>query len=421
MRSASTDKGDPLRCGPRHGQAGSAKTPTPRVPRTVWALGLVSFFMDVSSEAIHAILPLFLTAGLGASVAVVGLIDGFAESTAAISKVFSGYLSDRFGRRKPLILIGYGLGAATKPFFALATAPAMVFAARFADRIGKGMRGAPRDALVADVTPAEIRGRAFGLRQALDTAGAFAGPLLAIALMAALAGDMRAVFWIASLPAAIAVLLVIFGVEEKERAGVDSSSAERTPSPVRLKDLSALGRAFWIVITIGVAFTLARFSEAFLVLKASREGLPLTLAPLAFVAMNLVYMLGAYPAGALADRVSPIVLFMSGLGALIAADLTLAFAPGLPGAFAGIGLWGAHMALTQGLLAKMIADAAPASLRASAFGVFNLATGFALLAASILAGLLWDRLGPSATFLAGAGFALAAAALAPAFPIFDRR
>ncbi|MFZ5616603.1 MAG: MFS transporter [Pseudomonadota bacterium] len=387
------------------------------IPRTVWALGLVSFFMDVSSESIHALLPLFLTTTLGASVALVGLIDGVAESTAAISKVLSGNLSDRFGRRKPLILIGYGLGALSKPFFALAMSPAVVFAARFADRIGKGLRGAPRDALVADVTPAEVRGKAFGLRQALDTGGAFAGPLLAMALMAAFSNDMRAVFWVAAVPAAIAVLCVVFGVEEKARA-VDADAAA---PPVRLRDLRGLGRAFFMVVAIGAAFTLARFSEAFLVLKANREGLPLALAPLALVAMNLVYMLGAYPAGALADRVSSAILLAWGLAALVAADLVLAFAGGLEGAVAGIALWGAHMALTQGLLAKMVADAAPAPLRGSAFGVFNLVTGLALLGASVLAGLLWDWRGPTATFLAGAAFALAAAALVLAFRFADRR
>lgn len=382
--------------------------PAPAIPRTVFALGLVSFFMDVSSESIHALLPLYLTTTLGASVALVGLIDGVAEATASISKVFSGYLSDRFGRRKPLILIGYGLGALSKPLFALAGSSFIVFAARFADRIGKGIRGAPRDALIADVTPAQIRGRAFGLRQALDTAGAFAGPLMAIFLMAAFADNMRAVFWVAAIPAAISVCCVIFGVTEGPLTG---AGAEAARPPLRVKDLAGFDRAFWTVVAIGVAFTLARFSEAFLVLRANGDGLPLALAPAALIVMNLVYMLGAYPSGALADRASPTLLLVIGLAALIAADLTLALAPGLVGAFAGIALWGAHMALTQGLLAKMVADAAPAALRASGFGVFNLVAGLFMLAASVIAGLLWDWRGPSATFLAGAGFALAAVLL----------
>ncbi len=381
-----------------------------RLPRTVWALGLVSLFMDVSSEMIHALLPLFLTVGLGASVALVGLIEGVAESAASIVKVFSGHLSDRIGRRKPLLVAGYGLAALTKPLFALAGAPAVVFAARFADRIGKGLRGAPRDALVADVTPEAMRGRAYGVRQALDTAGAFIGPLIAIALMAALASDMRAVFWFAVIPAGAAVLLVLWGVED--RAAADGARAR---PPIRLTDLRRLGSAFWGVVAIGVVFTLARFSEAFLVLKASDVGLPLALAPLVLVAMNVVYALGAYPAGAWSDRAAPTTVLLWGLAALVAADAALAVAPSVPTAFVGIGLWGAHMALTQGLLAKLVAQRAPPDIRGSAFGLFNLAVGVATLLASALAGLLWAGVGPAATFLAGAGFAVLAALLAVPF------
>jgi MFS family permease len=335
-------------------------------------------------------------------VAVVGLIDGVAESTASISKVFSGYFSDRFGRRKPLILLGYGLGALSKPFFALAGTATMVMGARFADRIGKGIRGAPRDALIADVTPLAIRGRAFGLRQTLDTIGAFVGPLLAIGLMVLLANDMRSVFWIATIPAFIAVLLIVFSVNDREA----QDTAARPP--VRMRDISRFDMAFWIIVVIGVVFTLARFSEAFLVLKAAAEGLPLALAPLVLVAMNLVYSLGAYPAGVLSDRTDGRHLLICAMACLVVADLILAFVPGLFGAFAGIALWGLHMALSQGLLAKLIADRAPETLRGTAYGVFNLATGVALLLASVTAGLLWDRMGPDATFIAGAVFAGAA-------------
>jgi MFS family permease len=371
----------------------------PSIPRTVWALGFVSLFMDVSSEMIHGLLPLFLTAGLGASVATVGLIDGIAEATASISKIFSGWVSDRIGRRKPLILLGYGLAALTKPLFPLAGSAATVLGARFADRIGKGLRGAPRDALIADVTPAALRGRAFGLRQAMDTAGAFAGPLIAVGLMLLLAGDMRAVFWFATIPAALAVLCVLAGVDDAPAA------PEQTRAPIRLADLRALGRPFWAVTGIGLVFTLARFSEAFLVLRAAGEGLPLAYAPLVLVAMSLVYSLGAYPAGVLADRGRTRDLLAWGLAVLIAADALLAWGRGLVAVFAGIALWGAHMALTQGLLGKLVADAAPDRLRGSAFGLFYLVTGVAMLAASVVAGLLWDRLGPAATFLAGGGFA----------------
>lgn len=381
--------------------------PIVSIPRTVWALGLVSFFMDVSSETIHALLPLFLTGTLGVGVAVVGLIDGVAESTAAITKLFSGYVSDWSGRRKPLIMFGYGLGAVSKPLFAIAGGPLMVMAARFADRIGKGVRGAPRDALVADVTPAEIRGRAFGLRQALDTAGAFTGPLLAIALMMLFSDDMRAVFWVAVIPAVLAVACVLLGVEEREN-GFEKT---RLRPLIRWRDLAQFSAAFWIVVAIGVAFTMARFSEAFLILRANGEGLPLALAPLVLVAMNVVYALGAYPAGALSDRMPGAALLLGGLITLIGADVALALARGLIGAFLGIALWGLHMALTQGLLAKLVADHAPERLRGSAFGMFNLATGVALLFASVIAGVVWEQIGPTATFLTGAGLAALAGAL----------
>ena len=381
----------------------SRKHDVPRlaIPRTVWALGFVSMFMDISSEIIHSLLPLFLTMTLGVSVAMVGLIDGFAEATASISKVFSGYIADRMGKRKPLILLGYGLGALSKPFFALAATAPVIIGARFADRIGKGLRGAPRDALVADVTPSEIRGRAFGLRQSLDTVGAFVGPLAAIGLMALLANNMRMVFWVAVIPAVLAVLCVMFGVRDSK----PQQDAPVARPPIQISDLKRLPREFWNVTGIGVVFTLARFSEGFLILKASAEGLPLTLAPLVLVVMNLVYALGAYPAGGLSDRMPARKLLFWGLACLIAADLSLALIAGLGGAFLGIALWGAHMALTQGLLAKLVADHAPSDLRGSAFGLFNLVTGLAMLFASAIAGLLWDRIGSNATFLAGAGFA----------------
>ncbi len=385
----------------------STSVPRPTIPRTVWALGFVSLFMDISSEMIHALLPLFLTVSLGASVVVVGLIEGVAEATASIAKVFSGYLSDRIGRRKPLILVGYALGAFSKPFFALAGAPLIVFAARFADRVGKGLRGAPRDALVADVTPELIRGRAYGVRQALDTAGAFIGPLVAIALMALFADDMRTVFCFAVIPAAFAVLCVLFGVEDRTA----SPQEKRARSPIRFDELRRFNGAFWGVVAIGIVFTLARFSEAFLVLKANGEGLPLALAPLVLVVMNVVYSLGAYPAGAWSDRTSSTTLLLWGLVALVVADLALALGRGVFGAFVGIALWGAHLALTQGLLAKLVAQNAPPDLRGSAFGLFNLATGAAMLGASAIAGLLWEGIGPAATFLGGAGFAVLAAVL----------
>ena len=377
-----------------------------QIPRTVWALGFVSMFMDISSEIIHALLPLYLTATLGVSVAMVGLIDGVAEATASITKVFSGYISDRMGKRKPLILIGYGLGALSKPLFALAATAPVIMGARFADRIGKGLRGAPRDALVADVTPSEIRGRAFGLRQSIDTLGAFLGPVIAIVAMAAFANDMRMVFWLAVIPAVIAVALVLFGVEDAKTPSVEATARV----PVRLSDLRQLPKSFWLLVVIGAVFTLARFSEAFLILKANAEGLPLALTPLVLVAMNAVYMLAAYPLGSLSDRVSAKSMLIGGLILLIAADLSLALLPGLAGAFVGIAFWGLHMAVTQGLFAKLVADRSPEQLRGSAYGIFNLVTGLTLLAASVIAGVLWDAEGPTTTFVAGAAFASVALA-----------
>ncbi|HEX8467625.1 MAG TPA: MFS transporter [Allosphingosinicella sp.] len=379
-------------------------TSRPALPRSVVALGFVSLAMDLSSEMIHALLPLFMIGTLGLSVAAVGLIDGIAESTASITKVFSGWLSDRLGRRKPLILLGYGLAACSKPLFPLAAGALPILAARFADRIGKGIRGAPRDALIADVTPAAIRGRAFGLRQSMDTAGAFAGPLLAIGLMLLLSNDIRSVFWIAVIPAAIAVLILLFAVEEPAAAPDGPARA-----PVRLADLKRLDRAYWAVVGTGLLFTLARFSEAFLILKASDEGLPLWLAPAVLVVMNLVYSVAAYPAGIASDRIGTRGLLLASLAVLAAADLLLALMPGLAAAFAAIALWGLHMGLSQGLLSRLVADRSPEALRGSAFGLFNLASGIAMLAASVTAGLLWDGFGPAATFLAGAGFAAAAA------------
>lgn len=354
--------------------------------------------MDMSSEMIHSILPIFLTTTLGASAAMVGLIDGIAEATAAICKVPSGYISDYIGRRKPLILFGYGLAALSKPLFALAAGPIPVLAARFADRVGKGVRGAARDALVADVTPLELRGRAYGLRQALDTVGALVGPLIALALMLAYANDFRLVFWVAVIPALASVAMVLVGVG-------DSRSTKAAEAPVKLAELRALDAGFWTVAGIALMFSLARFSEAFLILKAVETGLPIAWSPLVLAGMSLVYSAGAYPAGALADRHPAATLLGLGLVVLIAADLLLGLGHSFAAIAAGIGLWGAHMALTQGLFAKLVANSVPGRLRGSAFGLFNLFSGLAALAASVIAGLLWDRYGSGATFLAGAGFA----------------
>ncbi|CEJ09993.1 Multidrug resistance protein MdtH [bacterium YEK0313] len=372
------------------------------IPAGVWALGFVSMLMDISSEMIHALLPLYMTAVLGTSALTVGIIEGIAEATAAVTKVFSGALSDRLGKRKLLAAIGYGLGAASKPIFPLFPSIAWLVAARFIDRVGKGIRGAPRDALVADITPPSVRGAAFGLRQSLDTAGAFAGPLAAIGLMWLTAGHFQTVFWIAVIPAFLSVAVLMLAVREPPRP-----PGRRTARlPLRRADLARLGRAYWWVVALAGVFTLARFSEAFLILKADAAGLGLMVVPVVLVVMNLAYSLSAYPAGILSDRMDRTAMLAIGLGVLIAADLVLAVVPGIGGLLVGVALWGLHMGFSQGLFAALVADTAPAELRGTAFGMFNLVTGGALLLASALAGALWDIAGPQATFLAGAAFAL---------------
>jgi MFS family permease len=370
------------------------------LPAGVWVLGFVSMLMDISSEMIHALLPLFLVTTLGASALAVGLIEGAAESLALIVKVFSGVLSDWWGRRKALVVFGYGLSAFTKPLFALANGAGLVVIARLVDRIGKGIRGAPRDALIADIAPPAMRGAAFGLRQSLDTVGAFIGPLLAVGLMILWANDFRAVFWAAAIPAFLAVALLLWGLDEP------ATVRARTPgNPIRRENLRRLGKQYWWVVAVGAVFSLARFSEAFLLLRAQQGGMALSLVPLVLVAMNVVYSAFAYPFGKLADRMSHRALLSAGLALLIAADLVLASSASWPAVIAGVLLWGLHMAATQGLLATMVAAAAPADLRGTAFGFFNLMSGGALLVASVVAGLLWDLHGPAATFLAGAAFA----------------
>jgi MFS family permease len=372
-----------------------------RLPAGIWALGFVSLLMDISSEMIHALLPVYLVVGLGATALTIGIIEGIAEATAAITKVFSGALSDRIGRRKELAALGYGLAAITKPIFPLAPSVGWLVAARFIDRVGKGIRGAPRDALVADIAPPELRGAAFGLRQSLDTAGAFIGPLLAIGLMWLFADDFASVFWVAVIPAFAALALILFVVHEPARP----AGLRKVRNPLGRHELAGLGAIYWWVVAVAAVFTLARFSEAFLILRAERMGLSLMFVPLVLVVLNIAYALSAYPVGVLSDGMNRIGLLIVGLVLLIAADLVLAFAPGLWGIMAGLVLWGLHMGFTQGILATLVADSAPPELRGTAFGMFNLVTGAALLTASVIAGVLWDAFGAEWTFLAGAVFA----------------
>jgi len=381
-----------------------------QIPAGVWVLGVVSLLMDVSSEMIHSLLPLFMIGPLGAGALSVGLVEGLAESTSLIVKVFSGALSDFVGRRKGLTVAGYGLGAASKPLFAMAGSIGTVMTARLIDRVGKGVRGAPRDAIIADITPAPIRGAAFGLRQSLDTVGAFVGPLLGVTLMLAWANDFRRVFWVAMAPAALAVVLLLVGVREP-----DHRVATNRANPITRANLVRLGRPYWMVVVIGAALALARFSEAFLVLRAG-QAVTTALVPLVMVVMNIVYSASAYPFGRLSDRVSHRALLVAGVGVLGLADVVLAWSTAWPVVLLGVSLWGLHLGLTQGLLAAMIAHTAPADLRGTAYGVFNLVSGVALLAASVAAGVLWDLVGPAATFTAGAALCLATLVLLRAAP-----
>ena len=374
-----------------------------QIPVGVWVLGSVSLLMDISSEMIHSLLPMFMVTTLGVGAMTVGLIEGMAEATALIVKVFSGVLSDYLGRRKGLAVVGYALGALTKPLFAIAPSIGLVLTARLLDRLGKGIRGAPRDALIADIVPLHLRGAAFGLRQSLDTAGAFIGPLLGVGLMLLWANNFRAVFWVAVIPGTMAVLLLLFGLQEPEQQQLD----QRT-NPIKKENLGRLGSAYWWVVGVGAVFTLARFSEAFLVLRAQQSAIPLALVPLVMVTMNVIYSLSAYPFGKLSDRMNHNTLLAFGLIVLIAADLVLAISDHWSFVLAGVSLWGVHLGMTQGLLLTMVADVAPGDLRGTAYGFFNLVSGLAMLPASLVAGLLWEQFGAPYTFSVGAIFSLIA-------------
>jgi MFS family permease len=372
------------------------------IPAGVWALGFVSMLMDLSSEMIHALLPVYMVTVLGTSALTVGLIEGIAEATASITKIFSGALSDGLGKRKFLAAIGYGLAAFTRPIFPLASSVGWLIAARFIDRVGKGIRGAPRDALVADISPAHLRGASFGLRQSLDTIGAFLGPLLAIGLMWLTASHFSTVFWIAVIPAFLSFGLILVAVHEPERP----KDLRRVRMPLSRSEVGRLGATYWRVVAIAAVFTLARFSEAFLVLRAQSIGLPLMLVPAALVVMALAYTVSAYPAGVLSDRMDRVTVLIPGLLLLLLADVVLAFATGIAGVAVGALFWGLHMGFTQGLFATLVADTAPPELRGTAFGMFNLITGLALLLASVIAGALWDAIGPQATFVGGAAITI---------------
>jgi MFS family permease len=373
-----------------------------RIPKGIWALGAVSLLMDTSSELIHSLLPIFLVSVLGTSVLSVGFIEGTAEATALLVKIFSGAVSDFIGKRKLLTVLGYGIAAATKPLFPLADSTATVFAARFVDRVGKGIRGAPRDALIAELAPPEIRGASFGLRQSLDTVGAFAGPLLAVACLVVLADDLRTVLWVATLPAIAAVLVLIAAVHEPSRRS--ASAGHEFRSPIHVSDLLGIGANYWWLVAIAAILTLGRFSEAFLILRAENIGLAVRLVPMVLVVMNVAYALSSYPAGVLSDRLDRGAVLALGCAVMIGSQVILGFAQSAWLVTAGVVLWGLHLGLTQSILAAMVADAAPARLRGTAFGVLSFASGIAVLLANVMAGALWDRYGPSVTFFGGAAF-----------------
>lgn len=387
--------------------------PAPAIPGTVWLLGLVSMLMDISSEMVQTLLPLYLVSGLGASAALVGLIEGLSVAVATVTKFFSGALSDITRNRKHLATFGYGLAALSKPLIPLADSVLMIAGAKFLDRVGKGIRGAPRDALIADVTPPEIRGAGFGLRKSLDTVGGFVGPMIAVGLMLATGGSFTTVFWIAVVPAFLAVFLLAAAVREPKAA--DNGKRKARPS---LKDVALLPSAVWTVVAVSAVLTLARFSEAFLLLRAGEVGFSVAWIPITMVVMHLAYGLAAYPVGILSDRFGRRGLLAVSLLFLVAADLMMATTEGTGFFLAAIVLWGLHMGFSQGTLATLVADAAPANLRGSAFGLFNLATGLTVLVGNLIAGVIWDVYGSAATFYVGAALSLLALA---GFAVLRRR
>jgi MFS family permease len=375
-------------------------------------LGLVSLLMGASSYMIISILPVFLVTVLGATVTSVGWIEGIAEATNSVAKIFSGTLSDRLGRRKSLVVLGYALAAFVKPVFAVAGDVATILFARFADRLGKGLRDAPRDALIADELPVRTRGAGYGLRIALFTIGCVCGPLLASLILFASGDDFRLVFWIAVIPALLSVAVLVFGVAEVRQDNGDLTFA--------LRDLRRMPALLWGTIAVATMLALARFSQAFLLLKAKQVGVDAAMVPLFMTLMGLVYGIAAFPCGALADRIDRRVQIRVGIGVLFGCYLVLATATDPWQAALGAALWGLQMGIIEGLMAAAISDAAPANLRGTAFGLYYFCTGLASLAASVAAGILWAQGGPALTFTIGAAVAVLAGAMAFFVPMGRR-
>lgn len=385
---------------------------SPRVPALVWVLGRVSLLTDISSEMILAVLPVYLGTVMGVSMATIGLIEGIAEATAAVMRVFAGAIGDRLGRYKAIVVFGYGLSALSKIVFPFAGSPAPIFAARIIDRVGKGLRTSPRDAMIARATHPSILGRAFGIRQSLDTLGAVFGPLLAIVILGVTHNDFQLLFWIAVAPGVLAVIVLTRAAEEP-----NGGATPLQRIPLTRADLARLGFAFWWIAAGAAFLTFGRGAKAFLVLRTEDVGVPLWLVPIAFVIMNTVYAATAYPVGGLSDRIDRRRLLAAGIVVLILSDVVLAMASGPWVGLLGVVLWGLHFGMTQGVLATLVVDSAPEPLRGTAFGAFSLLSGFALVASGALGGMVWDAWGPSTLFWLATGAATLSLATAWTPPI----
>lgn len=374
----------------------------PSLGRTVIALGAVSFLTDVSSEMIYPLLPVFLTVTLGASASMLGLIEGAAETTASLLKLASGWWSDRVKRRKPLIVFGYALASLVRPLVAVAQSASQVLVIRVTDRIGKGIRTSPRDALIADAVDPSIRGRAFGFHRAADHAGAFLGPIVAFALMHWWAVETRTVFWLALIPGALAVVTVVVFV--KEPAGRARLAEYETVARSATAE-NQLPRSFWAYLGVLLLFTIGNSTDAFLLLRANQLGVPVTLVPILWATLHGVKSAASTPGGALSDRVGRVPTLVAGWTIFALVYVGFAFASAAWHAWALFIVYGLFYALTEGAERALVADIVPPGKRGTAFGWFNLSLGLGLLPASVLFGVVWDRAGAPAAFLMGGALA----------------
>lgn len=382
--------------------------------RNVFAAGLVSFFMDVSSEMVYPLIPLFLANVLGVNKSVIGLIEGIAESTASLLKVFSGWLSDRIGRRKGLMGMGYGISVLSRPLIALAVGWPQILASRFIDRLGKGIRTAPRDAIIAESSLPEVMGRAFGFHRAMDTLGAVVGPALAFFLLGLFAGDFRKVFWLSMIPGIIAVLLIVFLIQEKKRALPESRKRPRLT-------LAHFDWRFKFFVVITTLFAIGNSSDVFLILRSQQLGIPTAVIPVLYLTFNLIYSLSAFPAGMAADRFGKKRIMMIGFILFAFIYYGFAVAGSATTAWVLFGLYGIFMGLTEGVQKAFLTTIIPSDFKATAFGIYNTAIGLALFPASLIGGWLWDRVSPSATFYYGSAMAAVFTLLFIAFIVILNR